>query len=83
MKPQTKEEGDLEALWSWMEVGGLPARPEEEVRGLLLEVIFFLWVSMWLSITFYISTPALFNLLGVGFVEEGEHSTRRGPEVRD
>ena len=41
MKPQTKEEGDLETLWSWMEVGGLPARPKEEVRGFLLEVSFY------------------------------------------
>ena len=41
MKPQTKEEGDLETLQSWMEVGGLPARPEEEARRLLLEVSFY------------------------------------------
>ena len=40
MRPQTKEEGDLETLQSWMEVGGLPARPEEEAWGLLLEVSF-------------------------------------------
>ena len=66
-----------------MEVGGLSARPEEEASGLLLEVFFFLWVSMWLSITFYISTPVLFHLLGVGFVEEGRLSMRRGPEVGD
>ena len=66
-----------------MEVGDFPARSEEEVRGLLLEVSFFLWVSMWLSITFYISTPVLFHLLGVGFVEEGRCSTGRGPEVGD
>ena len=75
MRPQTKKEGDLETLQSWMEVGGLPARLEEEARGLLLEVSFFSLGSMWLSITFYISTPVLFHLLGVGFAEEGRCST--------
>ena len=44
---------------------------------------FFFWVSMWLSITSYISTPVLFDLLGVGFVEKGGKSLRRGPEVGD
>ena len=41
MKSQTKEEGDLETLQSWMEVGDLSARPKEEARGLLLEVSFY------------------------------------------
>ena len=75
-------------LRSWMEVGGFPARPEEEAWGLLLEVSFyflpFFWVSMWLSITFYFfSTPVLFHLLGAGFVEKGRCSLGRGPEVGD
>ena len=34
----TKEEEDVNVLQSWMEVGGLPAHPEEEVKGLLAEV---------------------------------------------
>ena len=34
----TKEEEDVDILWSWMEVGGLLAHPEEEVKGLLAEV---------------------------------------------
>ena len=63
----------------------MPARPEEEVLGLLLEASFyflpFSWVSMWLYITFYISTPVLFHLLGIEFVEEGGCSPGRGPEV--
>ena len=50
MKPQTKEEGDLKTLWSWMEVGGLPARCQEEARGLLLEVSFF---SLGFHVAFY------------------------------
>ena len=29
----TKEEEDIDVLWSWMEVGGLPACPEEEAKG--------------------------------------------------
>ena len=37
-RPATKEEGDIDVLWSWMEVGGLPACPEEEAEGLLAEV---------------------------------------------
>ena len=83
MKPQTKEEGDLETLWSWMKVGGLLARPEEEARGLLLEVIFFLpssfYVAFYYLLHFY---PCTFlHLLGVGVVEESRHSTRRGPEA--
>ena len=34
----TKEEEDVDVLQSWMEVGGLPAHPEEEAKGLLAEV---------------------------------------------
>ena len=34
----TKEEEDVDVLQSWMEVGGLPAHPEEVVKGLLAEV---------------------------------------------
>ena len=82
MRPQTKEEGDLETQWSWMEVGGLPAKPEEEAWGLLLEVFFggfpcgFLLLSTFLLLCFFL-------LLGVGFVGKGGQSTRRGPEVGD
>ena len=41
----TKEEEDVDVLQSWMEVGGLPACPEEEVKGLLAEVNVFLCFS--------------------------------------
>ena len=34
----TKEEEDVNILQSWMEVGGFPAHPEEEAKGLLAEV---------------------------------------------
>ena len=37
-RPATKEEEDVDILQSWMEVGGLPACPEEEAKGLLAEV---------------------------------------------
>ena len=33
----TKEEEDVKVMWSWMEVGGCPAHPEEEAKGLLAE----------------------------------------------
>ena len=35
--PLTREEEDIEVMQSWMEVGGLPAHPEEEAKGLLAE----------------------------------------------
>ena len=34
----TKEEEDVDILQSLMEVGGLPAHPEEEAKGVLAEV---------------------------------------------
>ena len=37
-RPATKEEKDVNVLQSWMEVGDLPACPEEEAKGLLAEV---------------------------------------------
>ena len=37
-RPATKEEEDVDVLQSWMEVGGLPACPEKEAKGLLAEV---------------------------------------------
>ena len=38
----TKEEGDVDMLHSWIEVGGHPACPEEEAKRLLAEVNKFL-----------------------------------------
>ena len=38
VRPKTKEEGDVETLHSWMEVRGLPTKPEEEAWGLLVKV---------------------------------------------
>ena len=35
---ETKEEQKLGVVQSWMEMGGLPALPEEEAQGLLCEV---------------------------------------------
>ena len=37
-RPASKEEEDVDVLQSWMEVGGLPAHPEEEAKGFLAEV---------------------------------------------
>ena len=37
----TKEEEDVEVMWSWMEVGGCLAHPEEEEKGLLAEASSF------------------------------------------
>ena len=36
--PCSKEEEEVEVLRSWVEVGGFPAQPEEEAKGLLTEV---------------------------------------------
>ena len=86
-RPKTKEEKDVDTLYSWVQVGGVPAHPEEEAQGLLLEVSLFLsslfLVSMWLSTSFYIPTPVLFHLLGVGSTEKGGCSTGGSPEIRD
>ena len=38
----TKEDEDVDVLCSWMEVGGHPACPGEEAKGLLAEVNAFL-----------------------------------------
>ena len=38
-RPHTQEEEDIDVIRSWMEVGGHPARQEEEAQGLLAEVI--------------------------------------------
>ena len=54
---------------------GASARSEFLFLSLLL-------VSMWLSITLYISTPYFFHLLGARFIEEGGHPLGGGPEVR-
>ena len=37
-RPHTQEEEDIDVIRSWMEVGGHPARQEEEAKGLLAEV---------------------------------------------
>ena len=52
---ETKEEEDLGVVQSWMQVGGLPALPEEEVQGLLCEVspLFFLSHSLALACNFH------------------------------
>ena len=39
--PPTKEEEDIEVMQSYMEVGGLPAHPEEEAKGLFAKVSSF------------------------------------------
>ena len=57
MKPQTKEEGDLETLQSWMEVGDLLARPKEEARRLPVRSE-FLFPS--LEFLFGLLLPAIF-----------------------
>ena len=38
IQPLSKEEEEVEVIRSWVEVGGFPAQPEEEAKGLLLEV---------------------------------------------
>ena len=41
MKPLMKEEEEVEVMWSWVEAGGFPACPEEEVKEFLAEVSSF------------------------------------------
>ena len=67
--------------------GGLPARPEKEAWGLLLEASFYFlplsfYVAFYYLLFFYYPCTFL-HLLGAGLVEESGHSLRRGPEVRD
>ena len=50
----TKEEEDVDVLRSSMEVGGIPAHPEEEAKGLLAEVNAFL--------CFFLSPSSLYLL---------------------
>ena len=38
VQPLSKEEGKVEVMRSWVEVGGFPGQPEEEAKGLLSEV---------------------------------------------
>ena len=37
VEPLSKEEEEVEVMRSWVEVGGFPAQPEEEAKGLLSE----------------------------------------------
>ena len=37
-QPLSKEEEEVEVMRSWVEVGGFPAQPEEEAKGILSEV---------------------------------------------
>ena len=68
----TKEEEDVDVLLSWMEVGGHPACPAEEAKGLLAEVNAFLcfFSFTFLSLSFiclyasdYSLTILMFRLL--------------------
>ena len=40
-RPLTKEEEEVEVIWSWVEAGGYPAHPEEEAKELLAAVSSF------------------------------------------
>ena len=86
--PKTKEDGDLETLRSWMEVGGFPARPEEEAWGASTRSeLLFPSLLLGFHVAFYyflfFSTPVLFHLSGAGFVVKHGCSLGRGPEVGD
>ena len=74
-RPKTKEEGDVETLCSWMEVGWFPARPDEEAQGLLIEVNSNLPSFLVSSATFFVwsATPSFpflpFILQGLNFLK--------------
>ena len=92
----TKEEEDIDMLRSWMEVGGLPAHPEEEAKGLLTEVnsspvfpmlpssLYFLFVtnsSLTISgIGLLLAISSFF--LGVKTASPGQQKARGGAETR-
>ena len=68
MRPLTKEEEEVEVMQSWVEAGGFPACPEEEVKELLAEVSSFSWVFI-LSMPLHlvISTELLLFQSGIPF----------------
>ena len=41
VQPLSKEEEEVEVMRHWVEVGGFPAQPEEEAKGLLSEASLF------------------------------------------
>ena len=41
----------MDVIRSWMEVGGHPARPDEEAKGLLSEVNAFRFFSFYLALS--------------------------------
>ena len=55
VRPITKEEEDVDVISSWMEVGGHPAHPDEEAKGLLSEVNAFLCFFFFLPCSLYLS----------------------------
>ena len=61
----TKEEEDIDVLRSWMEVGHLPACPEEEAKGLLTEVN--------LSPVFPMLPSSLYFLFVTNFFSQSQH----------
>ena len=63
MRPSTQEEEDIDVIRSWMEVGGHSACPDEEAKGLLLEVNAFLCFLSFLSCSLYLSFAYLLPIL--------------------
>ena len=73
--PLTKEEEDINTLWSLMQVGGFPAWPEEEAPRLLVEVGLLYPLILLFSDPFCFSASPIFPFwsffAGVGFAEAG------------
>ena len=67
MRPITKEEEDVDVIRSWMEVGGHPAHPNEEAKGLLSEVmhssVFFLFTLLSLPLICLFATNFSLTIL--------------------
>ena len=72
-RPRTKEEEDIDTLCRFGSSWGLPAEPEEEARGLLLEVSLFSSLPLFSYVAFYFSLhsyPCISYLSGAGSTEK-------------
>ena len=66
VQPLSKDEEEVEVMRSWVEVGGVPAQPEEEAKGLLSRGK-FVPLSPILHSSLYFSIGAEFSLTILAF----------------
>ena len=61
--PVPKKREDIDILRSWMEVGGHLAHPDEEAKGLLVEVDAFFSCSLYLSFAYLLPVSLTISML--------------------